>query len=178
MDLKVLISASLLMVILIFSCDSNAELDNGTQMSTTNMAAADVFRQHTNFTTKPRKRGKRGGVRARIRRRGVKKPFMPVIILSNARSLCNKVDELAACAKYFHRESSVLCFSETWMNEKLDDKLFQIDGFHLVRSDRTLESQKDGGGGVCFYFNEQWTNVKNVHIKSKYCDSVMIISNF
>lgn len=40
-----------------------------------------------------RRRGKRGGVRQRLRRRG-NRPALPSIILFNARSLRNKMDEL------------------------------------------------------------------------------------
>ena len=152
---------------------TQAELYADCEISTSNMAAVDIVRQNSSvLSTKPRKRGKRGGVRVRIRNRGVKKPFMPVILLSNARSLCNKTDELSACAKYYfeYRESSILCFTETWMDSNMDDKLFNIDGFHLVRSDRTYESEKDCGGGVCFDFNKEWTNVKNIHTKTQYCD--------
>ena len=44
---------------------------------------------------KPRKRGKRGGVRVRTKKRGFK-PYLPVIITGNVRSLYNKMDELSA----------------------------------------------------------------------------------
>ncbi|KAJ8395961.1 hypothetical protein AAFF_G00026690 [Aldrovandia affinis] len=42
---------------------------------------------------RPRKRGKRGGVRQRLRRRADRPP-LPSMILCNARSLKSKVDEL------------------------------------------------------------------------------------
>ena len=172
MDTKFLSVITFLLCLLLVHT-SECVVDSDSAMSTSNMAAVDIIRRHDDILTpKPRKRGKRGGVRARIRNRGVKKPFMPVILLSNARSLCNKTDELCANTQYFYeyRESSILCFTETWMNKDMDDKLFNVDGFHLIRSDRTYESEKDCGGGICFYFNKQWTNVKNIKTKTQHCD--------
>jgi len=56
-----------------------------------------------------RKRGRRGGVRQRLRRRGDKPP-LPSIILSNVRSLRSKMDELRInrrfCQEY--RDSSII----------------------------------------------------------------------
>ncbi|XP_060780915.1 uncharacterized protein LOC132888838 [Neoarius graeffei] len=46
-----------------------------------------------------RKRGRRGGIRNRLRRRYTKPP-LPVIILSNVRSLNNKIDDLRTHARY------------------------------------------------------------------------------
>lgn len=42
---------------------------------------------------KPRKRGKRGGIRCPVRRRPFKQP-VPTIIMSNVQSLCNNMDLL------------------------------------------------------------------------------------
>lgn len=43
-----------------------------------------------------RKRGRRGGVRQRLRRRGFRRLPLPSIILGNVQSLRNKIDELQA----------------------------------------------------------------------------------
>lgn len=61
-----------------------------------------------------RKRGKRGGVRRRVRARKSKPP-LPTILLSNVRSIKNKLSELYACARYLYeyRDSCLLCFTET-----------------------------------------------------------------
>ena len=47
---------------------------------------------------RPRKQGKRGGIRVRLRRRRFNPP-LPTIITGNAQSLCNKLEELAANVK-------------------------------------------------------------------------------
>lgn len=52
----------------------------------------------------------------------------------------------------------------------MEYRLFNVDGFHLIRSDRTYESEKEYVGGVCFYFNKEWTNAKHIHTKTQHCD--------
>ena len=47
-----------------------------------------------------------------------------------------------------------MCFSETWLNENDSDDSLDEEGFTIIRSDRTGESGKQNGGGVCFYFNQ------------------------
>ena len=117
---------------------------------------------------RPRKRGKRGGVRRRFRRRWRRVP-LPSIIMGNLRSINNKTDELAACTRFIHeyRESSVMCYTETWLREDIDDGCVNIDGFSLIRSDRTKDSGKQTGGGVCMYINDRWAN--NWTVKKKLC---------
>ena len=39
-----------------------------------------------------------------------------------------------------------------------NDKFTTIDGFSCVRSDRTAESNKKKGGGVCVYINNKFCN--------------------
>ena len=117
-----------------------------------------------------RRRGRRGGIRARCRRRGPRLA-VPMIVTGNVRSLRNKTDELSALCKwnYAYRESSMLCLTETWLQENRDpDSAFQIDGYNLVRGDRTAESGKQAGGGVCAYINERWC--KNYFVLQKQCN--------
>ncbi len=109
-----------------------------------------------------RKRGRRGGVRCRLRRRAFKTP-LPSIILSNVRSLKNKLDLLhAKCLMdASFREACVLAVTESWLDESVPDAEVALDGFELLRADRTSNSGKLRGGGVCMYINSQWcTNIK------------------
>ena len=95
-----------------------------------------------------RKRGRRGGIRARCRRRKSRVP-LPMIVSGNVRSLRNKTDELAALCKWnFHyREASIMCMTEAWLQSERDpDSAFQIDGYQIVRGDRTDISGKSKGG--------------------------------
>ena len=106
-------------------------------------SASDSGRSH-----RQRKRGKRGGVRQRFRRQSTRPP-LPCVILGNVRSLRSKMDDLHASVKYLneYRESSMMCFTETWLDETIDDQHLSVDGFGVpVRSDRTEASGKTKGG--------------------------------
>ena len=53
-----------------------------------------------------------------------------------------------------------MCFSETWFKDTDSTYDTNIDGFLCERMDRTPESGKSTGGGVCVYINKNWcTNV-------------------
>ena len=116
----------------------------------------------------PRKRGKRGGVRKRVRSRRINPP-LPTILFGNVRSLANKMDELNASTRYLHefRESCLMCFSETWLNDQIPDSNIELPNFDIVRGDRTPESGKSKGGGLCLYINRRWCN--NWSVKKKVC---------
>uniref|UniRef100_A0AAV2LRE3 Uncharacterized protein n=1 Tax=Knipowitschia caucasica TaxID=637954 RepID=A0AAV2LRE3_KNICA len=100
-----------------------------------------------------RKRGKRGGLLVRLRRRGAR-TALPGIFLSNVRSLGNKMDELSLLMRRNKdfATSCVLCFTETWLNERIPDCALELQGFGLFRADRHCAlSGKSRGGGLCFY---------------------------
>ena len=85
---------------------------------------------------RPRKRGRRGGVRARCRRRGCRLP-MPMMVCGNVRSIRNKIDELTALTRwnFAYRESSLICLTETWLQDKDPCSVYELDGFTLFRGD-------------------------------------------
>ena len=74
---------------------------------------------------RPRKRGRRGGVRLRARRRKYRLP-LPSIVFGNAQSIRNKTDELEANVKFYHefREANLVCLSETRLTENDGDQKF------------------------------------------------------
>ena len=120
-------------------------------------------------TTRVRKRGKKGGVRQRVRLRR-NKPPLPTITLANVRSIGNKIDEIRALTRYNgeFRWSSILCFTETWLNPSIPDESIDIDGFELIRLDRSIaETGKSKGGGVGIYMNRNWC--KNYTTRSLIC---------
>lgn len=90
-----------------------------------------------------RKRGQRGGVKRRLRRNKTQPP-LPSMILSNVRSIRpngknTNFDELQANARFSteFRDACVLCFSETWLCDKINDDSVAIDGFGTpFRTDR------------------------------------------
>ncbi len=126
---------------------------------------------YTNNTkSKKRKRGTKGGLRTRFRRRKFRPP-LPSVITGNVRSIRNKTEELCALCRfhYEYRESSLICLTETWLNDLDNDGSIDIDGFTVLRCDRNLDvTNKKSGGGVCIYVNERWC--KNITVKEKYCD--------
>ena len=99
---------------------------------------------------KPRKRGRQSGVRRRNKPRQ-HKPYLPAIIMGNVQSLGNKLDALSACVKFQHeyRTCSIMCYTETWLSDDVPDSHVNMEGFSLFRSDRTKDSGKKNGGGVC-----------------------------
>lgn len=102
-----------------------------------------VCRPEGGCRRRTRKRGKRGGVRQRLRRRA-NRPPLPSMLLCNACSLRNKVEELRANARFLHKyqELCLLVVTETWLQEDVSDSLVSLDGFSLVRADSNDNSGK------------------------------------
>ncbi|XP_038838225.1 uncharacterized protein LOC120035736 [Salvelinus namaycush] len=104
------------------------------------------------------KRGKRGGIRQRLKK--IKnKPPLPTTLLINAQSLRGKADELSANLRFQHeyREACLLAFTETWLDDRVPDREVEPAGFTLVRADRDLTvTGKLHGGGVCPLVRDQW----------------------
>ena len=114
-----------------------------------------------------RKRGRRGGIRQRAKKRRHRLP-LPSIVFGNTQSIRNKTDELEACVRYRseYRDANMLAITESWLTE--NDCNPDLEGFTMVRLDRDEEtSEKSKGGGVCLYINDKWCN--NVTVKHKFC---------
>lgn len=90
---------------------------------------------------KIKKRGSRGGIKNRLRRRGSRHP-LPVITLSNVRSLNNKLDELMLHINYDgdFRRSNLICFTETWLKQ---DSNVDIEGYTTIKADRDAERSQN-----------------------------------
>ena len=109
------------------------------------------------ISIRKRKRGRRGGVKERLRRTG--KPPLPTIILSNVRSIRNKIDNISGLCKYDkdYEKASILCFTESWLGENDPLNYFELDNFTLFRLDRDCSAVgKQNGGGLCLYINKSW----------------------
>ena len=79
------------------------------------------------------------------------KPYLPSLILGNVRSLQNKMKELGVNVKYANeiRSASLKCFTETWSSENVADSHVNIEGFSIFHANRTNDSGKLKGGGMC-----------------------------
>ncbi len=77
------------------------------------------------------------------------------MIFGNICSRQNELDELQANVNYMHeyRNASILAFTETWLDDVMDNDELAIDGFTKpfpVDRDK-LKTGKKCGGGVCVY---------------------------
>ena len=65
-------------------------------------------------------------------------------MLSIVRSVSNEIEEICACTRFLSdfQNSSILCFTETWLKPDIPDNLIDRAGFDTVRHDRS-SSVKD-----------------------------------
>jgi ribosome assembly protein 1 len=96
--------------------------------------------------------GWRLGCIVRICRRGVNPP-LPSILLANVQSLENQLDDLHSRLSYQRdiKNCNIIYFTESWLNDESDN--IQLAGFSVHRQDRTAQSGKTRGGGVCLFIN-------------------------
>ena len=71
------------------------------------------------------------------------------IIHINARSLYNKLDEIAST---FHK-CDIIVITETWLTNVTPTSAINIKGFTVFRQDRYHNENKKGGG-ICIYVKE------------------------
>lgn len=116
-----------------------------------------------------KKRGRRGGVRQRLKRRG-NRPPLPSVILSNVRALQHKMDELKVHRRYCHafREASIIAITETFLDQSVPDSMVDLEGFSCIRTDRKGAFVKASGGGLIVYVNDNWC--KQFTVRSHVCN--------
>lgn len=134
---------------------------------TLSLSALDSLPGAFQRQSRPRKRGRRGGVKRRLKLRRYNPP-LPSILFGNAQSMRNKRDEILANFLHLseYKYASVICFTETWMKKGEPDP--EIPGFSIIRGDRTSEETgKSCGGGVCMYINNLWCN--NFTVIEQFC---------
>nr|XP_054598774.1 uncharacterized protein LOC129163848 [Nothobranchius furzeri] len=120
---------------------------------------------------KRKKRGCRAGAKRRQRKRKFK-PSLPSIVMGNVRSLANKMDELQALSRTQpeYQQCSVMCFTETWLQDHIPDSNVSLPGFLTVRADRDLKrGRKRKGGGVAVLVNNRWCHPGHVSVKCRLC---------
>ncbi|KAI5629002.1 gastrula zinc finger protein XlCGF28.1-like [Silurus asotus] len=131
----------------------------------------EILRENKGRDPYRRPRGKRAGVRNRLRARAHRAP-LPSILLANVQSLENKLDDLRARVKFQRdiRDCNLLCFTETWLNPAVPDHAIQpAEFFSVYRMDRTLDSGKSRGGGVCLMVNKHWCDSASIVPLSRSC---------
>ena len=73
------------------------------------------------------------------------KQILPKILLANVQSLWSKLDELQLILKV--SSPDVVCLTETWLTNEIDDDLIKINGYICTKGDRTIKR----GGGTAIY---------------------------
>lgn len=68
------------------------------------------------------------------------------IVHYNIQSITNKIDLIGTELRNF----SIICLTETWLNQNIPDDSIKLDGFKLYRRDRG----GDNHGGVCVYIKD------------------------
>ena len=75
----------------------------------------------------------------------------------NVRSLVSNIDLIRSFLK--NNKVSICTISETWLTDKIPNKLIEIDGFNFVRNDRTTMSHTGNrikrGGGLLTYVSKE-----------------------
>ena len=107
------------------------------------------------------KRGKRGGIQARLRS-SPDRPALPSLFIANAQSIVNKIDELRLRLHSNRINSCAFFLTETWLNPNIPDAAIELAGRTVYRADRTADSGKDKGGGVCIYVCNSWCNTTDI----------------
>ena len=74
---------------------------------------------------------------------------MPNVLLLNARSLVNKVNEQVQIANH---NSDITFVTETWLVDRVPDEAFNCSGQNIIRKDRP---NGKGGGGIAVYVNDR-----------------------
>ncbi len=126
---------------------------------------------HLNNPRRRKHRGRRAGIRNRLRKRAHSPP-LPSILLANVQSLENKMDDLRARISFQWdiRDCNLLCLTETWLTPTVPDTAVTLsDNFSVLRMDRTAEAGKNKAGGVCFMINKKWCDPRYISILSCSC---------
>ncbi|KAK3575526.1 hypothetical protein QTP86_029290 [Hemibagrus guttatus] len=96
------------------------------------------------------------------------------ILLANVQYLENKLDDLSARVKFQRdiQDCNLLCFTKTWLSPAVPDHAIQLAEFFSVhRMDRTMESGKTRGGGVCLMVNNSWCDNTSISPLSCSCST-------
>ncbi|XP_052406475.1 uncharacterized protein LOC127952155 [Carassius gibelio] len=102
---------------------------------------------------------------------------LPKIMMSNVRSLPNKIEELQEMMEDVENiNSDLMFFTETWLNR--NSPSISFEGYRSYRVDRDARlTQKRRGGGLMVLVNEAWATdveVENIIITPDY--ELMVVS--
>ena len=90
---------------------------------------------------------------------------LPAVVLTNARSIRNKLDELHGLlhTKRLKNQSQLICITESWLNPDISTSRTELQGYEQFRNDRQpTASGKAYGGGILVYVDNKWSTNNNV----------------
>lgn len=67
-----------------------------------------------------------------------------------------------------HLGKRVLALTESLLHESVPDTEVALDGFEILRADRTSKSGKVQGGGLCMYINSRLST--NIKVQERICN--------
>ena len=85
-------------------------------------------------------------------------PPLPSMLLSNARSIVNKIDELNLwiSSEKLITDCCILVITETLLHSLVPDATMELTSRTLFHWDRNTNSGKRKGGGLCIYVHNSW----------------------
>ena len=79
---------------------------------------------------------------------------VPKIMLANVMSLAPKITEVAEFA--VRKDIDLVCFTETWLKERIADSVVKIPKYSIIRLDRQVVEH----GGVCLYVKDGYSKYR------------------
>ena len=96
----------------------------------------------------------------------VSSPGLQIVHL-NCRSIYRKLDQIIL----LYKECDIICFSETWLTDKLGDNLLNFPGKSLYRQDRKYRTGNVKGGGLCIYVDAKYGPYCTINTDISTCNS-------
>ena len=93
---------------------------------------------------------------------------LPTLLVSNVRSLFQKIDELQSIAEI---NVDIICITESWLTPSCPDSTISLTNFIHFRNDRLFSR----GGGVCVYINAGIYCRKLEHFEHPDIESLWIV---
>ena len=94
------------------------------------------------------------------------------VISLNAHSINANFDSLLTFLEVAHQQNimlHVICIQETWLDEKSDLSLYQIEGYTCISQGKRCSSH----GGLITYLDSQFnTSVMDIKINSPFCKKI------
>ncbi|XP_030001385.1 uncharacterized protein LOC115427118 [Sphaeramia orbicularis] len=91
-------------------------------------------------------------------RKRLLRPRLPSMFMTNGRSIIPKMDELELLTteNVLMKNCSVMFITETWLHPQIPDAAAELVDRTLHRYDKTKESGRTRGGGLCVYVHSGW----------------------